>query len=81
VRTIDKRKLNTKNRTKKTYLVVGCFHAFPVACEQTHTHTHTHLMKESENKKQKKEKVDLLLASCAPSWWPLFLVNTHTQLL
>jgi hypothetical protein len=39
--TIDERKLKTKNRTKITYVVVGCFHAFLVACEQTHTHTHT----------------------------------------
>jgi hypothetical protein len=52
--TIDERKLKTKNRTKITYVVVGCFHAFLVACEQTHTHTHTHLMKESEKQKNKK---------------------------
>jgi hypothetical protein len=40
------------------------------------------LIKESEKQKENKnEKLILLLASCAPSWLPLLLVNTHTQLI
>jgi len=77
--TIDERKFKTKIRTKKTYLVVGCFHAFLVACEQTHTHTFGE--RERKIKSKKNEKLILLSASCAPSWLPLLLVNTHTQLI